>query len=237
MPTPDQTRSPRTARRRAAAERAAAMRREAEAKERRRRLFLIGGFAVVLVVLVGALALGIREAGDDGTDAGTAMSEVSGVGAAADPPWPLPADVNARVQAAGLDTGPMGTADHYHVHLDLFVDGEEMPVPADLGVDPATGAMSAVHTHTPDGLVHVEADAVGQPFTLGQLFTQWDVRLSEDQLGALTATADQPLKVYVNGEEQAGDPALLRLADQQQISIVYGDQDIDVPDSYDFSGV
>lgn len=47
---------------------------------------------------------------------------------------------------------------------------------------------------------------MGQPFTLGQLFTQWDVRLSEDQLGSLTATADQPLKVYVNGEGYAGAP-------------------------------
>lgn len=215
-------------------EHAAALRREAEARERRRRLLIGGGAAAAFAATLAAVAVGIRGAGDDGSRAGTA---VSGVGAAAAPPWPLPSDVEARVAAAGLDTGPMGTADHHHVHLDVFVDGAEAPVPADVGVDPATGAMSAVHTHTSDGLVHVEADTAGQAFTLGQLFTQWDVRLTEDQVGSLVATSDEPLKIYVNGVERAGDPAQLPLADRQQISLVYGDQDIDVPDTYDFSGV
>ncbi len=59
----------------------------------------------------------------------------------------------------------------------------------------------------------------------------------QDQIGSLVASPDEPLKVYVDGAEQTGDPAQLRLADRQQISIVYGDQGVDVPDSYDFSGI
>lgn len=237
MPPSQSARSTKAARRQAAVERAAALRRQAELKERRRRVQIGFGAAAALVGVVAAVVLGIRGAQNDDRQAGTAANDVSGVGAALDPPWPLPEDVDSRVAAAGLDTGPMGTADHYHVHLDIFVDGVEVTVPADLGVDPATGAMSAVHTHTPDGLVHVEADKVGEAFTLGQLFTQWDVRLSEDQIGSLVASPDEPLKVYVDGAEQTGDPAQLRLADRQQISIVYGDQGVDVPDSYDFSGI
>ncbi len=97
--------------------------------------------------------------------------------------------------------------------------------------------MSAVHTHTRDGIVHVEADEEGQTFTLGQLFTEWDVRLTADQVGSLMAEDGSELKVYVNGTEQPGEPAMLRLADEQQVTLVYGDHQVDIPDSYDFSGV
>lgn len=34
-------------------------------------------------------------------------------------------------------SGPMGTADHYHAQLDVFVDGKPTPVPADIGVSAA----------------------------------------------------------------------------------------------------
>jgi len=67
------------------------------------------------------------------------------------PPWPTPNNVASRVTAAGLDLGPMGTAEHYHPHLRIVIDGAEIPVAANIGVDPITGAMSALHTHEPDG--------------------------------------------------------------------------------------
>ena len=130
----------------------------------------------------------------------------------------------------------MGMAEHYHAHLDIIVNGEAVPVPANLGIDPATGGMAALHTHTADGLVHVEADTQDEAFTLGQLFTAWDVKLTAEQIGSMTTTDGNELKVYVNGEEQSGNPAMLRLADQQQITIVFGDQQVDIPDTYDFNG-
>lgn len=56
----------------------------------------------------------------------------------------------------------MGTADHYHPHLRIIINGNEVPVPANIGVDPATGAMSALHTHETDGTIHIEADTVAR---------------------------------------------------------------------------
>lgn len=91
------------------------------------------------------------------------------------PPWPAPGDVPARVAAAGLDLGPMGTAEHYHPTLAITIHGQPVPVPPNIGVDPDTGAMSAVHTHEGDGTIHIEAHTVGEKFTLGQLFIQWGV--------------------------------------------------------------
>jgi hypothetical protein len=129
--------------------------------------------------------------------------------------WAVPADQRQRAESAGLDMGPMGTAEHYHPQLAITVNGRPVQVPANIGVDPTTGAMSAVHTHTADGEIHIEADTTGEVFTLGQLFTQWGVSLGASQLGNL----DGELEVTVNGSPAGGDPANLRLAPEQVIEL------------------
>lgn len=132
------------------------------------------------------------------------------------PPWPAPTeDVEQLVSRAGLDLGPMGTAEHYHPKLRIVVDGEQIPVPPNIGVDPNTGAMSAVHTHEGDGTVHVEATRDGETFTLGQLFAQWNVLLEDGRIGGIAG--DDKLSMTVNGRPVAGDPADLRLRPDQQI--------------------
>ena len=133
------------------------------------------------------------------------------------PPWPAPADVPARVAAAGLDLGPMGTAEHYHPRLRVVVKGREVPVPPNIGVDPTTGAMSALHTHEPDGTIHIEADRAGEVFTLGQLFVEWGVKLTATQIGGVRAADGQQVALTSNGAAVAGDPAQLRLGPDQQI--------------------
>ena len=111
----------------------------------------------------------------------------------------------------------MGTVEHYHPSLRIVIDGNQVPVPANIGVDPATGAMSAVHTHEGDGTIHIEADSVGEQFTLGQLFTQWGVALSSQQIGGVQADADSEVEVTSNGVKFAGDPADLVLEPDQEI--------------------
>ena len=135
------------------------------------------------------------------------------------PPWPAPTDVPDRVAAAGLDLGPMGTAEHYHPHLSITIDGSPVPVPPNIGVDPNTGAMSAVHTHEGDGTIHIEAHTVGEKFTLGQLFTQWGVTLTTTQIGGVHAAAGEKVEVTTDGTPVPGDPADLRLEPDQQIQL------------------
>jgi hypothetical protein len=190
---------------------------------------------VGLLLVAGAAFSAVRGGNDTNTPSGD-LTSASGLGAEQAPPWPAPTNVRERAAMAGLPLGAMGQAEHYHVHLDVLVDGKSVPVPSDIGVDGATGAMSYLHTHTPDGIVHIEAGTKGQPFTLGQLFTQWNVRLSATQLGALKATDGNSLAVYSNGTKVPGNPAELPLKPQQQISLVFGptDQKVDIPSSYDF---
>ena len=133
------------------------------------------------------------------------------------PPWPAPTNVAARVAAAGLDLGPMGMAEHYHPHLRVIINGEEVPVPANIGVDSATGAMSALHTHETDGTIHIEADRTGEIFTLGQLFVQWGVKLTPTQIGGAQAKDGQKVLVTSNSAPVSGDPMKLRFEPEQKI--------------------
>ena len=133
------------------------------------------------------------------------------------PPWPAPDDVASRVTGAGLDLGPMGTAEHYHPRLRIVIDGAEIPVAANIGVDPTTGAMSALHTHEPDGTIHIEADRAGEVFTLGQLFTPWGVKLTATQIGGVRADSGRELVLTSNGTPVPGNPADLRLQPDQKL--------------------
>lgn len=116
----------------------------------------------------------------------------------------------------------MGMAEHYHPQLRIVVNGQRVAVAGGIGVDPATGAMSAVHTHDGDGTIHVEAATVGQTFTLGQLFVQWGVKLTATEIGGVEAEPGQKTVVAVNGAAVAGDPADLRLRPGQSIVVSLG---------------
>lgn len=223
--------------RRAAAQMAA----EARQDERRRTrgwkiLGVIVGVAVAAALTL-AVATAQRAQKAPATAAG--LAKFSGVGAVAPPPWSPPEDSKTRVAQAGLRLGQMGTAEHYHAHLNLVVDGRPVQVPPGIGIDPSTGEMSALHTHTPDGVLHIEAGTKGQPFTLGQLFTEWNVKLTADQVGSLNVTKHKQLVLYVNGKRRTEDPALLRLEPDQQIALAYGTPkaNADLPTSFDFSAV
>ena len=173
--------------------------------------------------LIGALLLGLLLGcgSDPGNDDTTGQGDNSGGSVDLDgtstPPWPAPTDVPARVASAGLDLGPMGTAEHYHPKLRIIIGDKDVPIPANIGVDPTTGAMSAVHTHETDGTIHIEADTVGETFTLGQLFTQWGVTLTPTQIGGVTAKDGQQVDVTSNEMPVTGDPKDLRLEPDQVI--------------------
>lgn len=179
----------------------------------------IAAIPVLIAVLVGGLvACGSDPASDvdsgQGRRASSGSTELDGTSM---PPWPAPSDVPARVADAGLDLGAMGMAEHYHPQLRIIVNGTDVSVPANIGVDPATGAMSAVHTHEGNGTIHIEAGTAGEKFTLGQVFTQWGVKLTRTQIGGAKGKPGQKVTVTSNGVPVAGDPMDLRLEPDQKI--------------------
>jgi len=157
-------------------------------------------------------------------------------GAETMPPWPAPADARGAVAAAGLPMlGSEGSAEHIHAHLDVLVDGQPVPVPANLGVDTRRGTMSPLHTHDGSGVIHVESP-VKRQFSLGEVFTVWQVSLSSDNVGALRAADGKVVRVFVNGTPQAGNPAAIMLDPRAEIAVVYGAPrpGETIPSKYDF---
>jgi len=113
-----------------------------------------------------------------------------------------------------------GTAVHIHQHLDLYVDGRKVQVPAGVGIDPAVG-YAPLHTHDPSGVIHVESPTV-RTYTLGDFFAVWGVRLTLSCLGGYCAGGGRHLRVYVDGRPYQGDPTTLALAPHQELVVALG---------------
>lgn len=200
-----------------------------DASHRRRLQIGVAAGAVVIIgaiVAVIALAGGSGGGGGDGNGSGIAVAKNS-VPASAEaglqdspPPWkPDYKQLSDRIDALGLP-GFNETISHTHAWLHIYDDGRKEPVPANIGIDPATGTISPLHTHDTSGIIHMEADQ-DYDFTLGQLMAIWGVEFSAGQIGSLKADGDQKLSVYLNGK-RVDDPVNVIMPEQGNIVIGYG---------------
>ncbi len=142
-----------------------------------------------LLLLVAACGSPTANLSDSEKKAGTAASPASG-----GLPWNAPADPLVATVAAGLQLETHETLTHHvHAHLDVFVNGQPVVVPAGIGIDtanpgvnkgrspdgsPAWGGIhecaqpciSPLHTHDDTGVLHTES-ASAVPNRLGEFFT------------------------------------------------------------------
>src|SRR2546429_6945096 len=83
-------------------------------------------------------------------------------------PWPAERFLlGYRLIELGLPAlSAEGQVLHTHQHLDVYVHGTHVPVPAGIGFDAQLRFISPLHTHDASGVVHVESPTV-RPFTLG----------------------------------------------------------------------
>lgn len=180
----------------------------------------------------------------DGPELGPASSPIASLPGAlkTGPPWPPNngSTLQLRLRALGLE--PLteeGQVVHIHQHLDLFVGGRQVTVPANIGIDADGGFISDLHTHDSSGIMHVESPTQ-RDFTLGQFFAVWGLPLSADCIGSLCERGSRQLRVWVNGTEVAGDLTRVKLAEHQEIAIAHGtaaQMPDPVPDSFDFGAV
>ena len=66
---------------------------------------------------------------------------------------------------------------HDHAHLAVFVNGAQRTVPAFIGIKPDGSCLYWLHSHTPDGVIHMESPEQ-RSFTLGNYFDIWGQPLS-----------------------------------------------------------
>jgi hypothetical protein len=167
-------------------------------------------------------------------------------------PWAAPDNPMALTCEAGLIPEKAEFLQyHVHAHLDVFVNGRPVVVPAGIGIDLDNAAVrsdkgpngvvigtgltqecdqpciSPLHTHDLSGLLHTETKTPS-PNRLGQFFTEWAVRLTGDCVGGY-CKPDVPIKIYVDGTVEAGDPTRIELSDMREIAIVIGTPPATIP--------
>jgi hypothetical protein len=204
--------------------------------------------AVIIVGVLGATAVGAVAA----TAVKPAPKPAQGAA-----PWPAPADALRLTLAAGLRPERRETLTyHVHAHLDVFVNGRRVVVPAGIGInikDPdvkvftdtpdgskayggielcATVCISPLHTHDNTGILHTES-ATAVPNRLGQFFTEWGVRLGRACVGGYCRPTS--IEFFVDGNRYGGDPRAILLTDHKEIAIVIGTPPKKIPKTADFS--
>jgi hypothetical protein len=228
------------------AERLEAERRAAAAARRRRRLTVVAAAVcgVLAVVVVGVVLLSSGPGGGDAkatpVAGGPSVATAGLPGAQTGPaPWANGAAdaLQQRLRALGLPLlEAEGTVLHIHQHLDLFVAGRPVTVPAGIGIDPAQHFISPLHTHDTSGVLHVESPTQAT-FTLGQVFGVWGVPLTRARLGGLRTGGGKQLRAWVDGKPFDGDPGSIVLAAHQELVVAYGtpaQMPEPVPAGYDF---
>ena len=195
----------------------------------RGRLLLYGGIAAAVVVAV-VLAVALTGRGSSSAAPRTIPWSQLGTLQNGPPPWNNGVgQLSNRLAPIGLNQlGAEGTVLHIHQHLDLYVQGKKVTLPALIGIYD-NSYITELHVHDNSGVIHVESP-VQQTFTLGQLFAEWGVKLTANCVGTFCGH----VKWWVNGKRQTGDPASLILRAHQEIVIAAGPPPLVVPKSYTF---
>lgn len=114
-------------------------------------------------------------------------------------------------------TTDMATEFHIHPILAIYINGEQQVIPANIGIRP--GCMTALHTHTSDGILHVESPE-RRDFTLADFFAVWEQPFTREEILGYQVDPEHRIRMTVNGEtvETYGETVL---HDHDQIAIYY----------------
>jgi hypothetical protein len=226
----------------------------AEAQAAKRRRLQLGGGAIVLTIVAAVVVVAVVSSGgkSGGSDAGppARLSTTSTanlgklqpvvsegpLGAEGIPVPKGPALAPAASTATGqsVDGIHCNAGEqlifHIHAHIAVFVNGTPRQVPADVGIPPGAGCLYWLHTHAPDGIMHIESPE-HRTFTLGNFFDIWRQPLGPDQVGP----ARGHITAFYNGALYRGDPRNIPLNHYAQIQLDVGTPLI-APEKIGFAG-
>src|SRR5438132_2299450 len=126
------------------------------------------------------------------------------------PALSLPSDPSLFVPVS--ETGPL--AMHIHAEVQIFLDGQPLVIPANVGVFGL--AAYPLHTHDSSGLVHIESPVV-RDYSLQDLFAIWNTTAEGHAVLAMLDAAPY-LTVTDDGVVSTGLP-LVTLHDHDRIVI------------------
>jgi hypothetical protein len=167
---------------------------------------------------------------------GTAQSRADQIGYEGVPvesgPAVAPASTTSQARSAqGIQCAPTEQlVYHIHAHLQVYIDGRPRALPGGIGMIGAVGQQTPygavygatvcyywLHTHTADGVIHIESplEAV---YTLGNFFAVWNQPLSSHQV----AGARGQVSAFVNGKRWTKAPTAIPLLPHAAIQLDVG---------------
>lgn len=164
-----------------------------------------GAILVAAVAIIAAIVLtrGDSSSGGGGTGGTPAVIADRNSTAKFDPvsqgTWqPNYDNLQQAIAAMGLPASSetMQYLTHFHVHITLYVDGRATPIPSQIGIDPATQTLAAIHTHDDSGIIHMEAGTKGFAPPLQDVFDVWGVRFDAKCIGGYCGGVE----MWVNGK-------------------------------------
>jgi len=109
-------------------------------------------------------------------------------------------------------------AEHIHVHLKIVINGEQVKIPANVGV--TSSCTLPVHTHDDTGEIHIESPFV-YPFNLKDFFLVWGQPFNNTQIMQYKVDSTHLLKMTVNGQQNTEFENYV-FHDGDEIVITYG---------------
>jgi len=115
---------------------------------------------------------------------------------------------------------------HHHVHLSMFVNGEQIALPRGTGMKNPNhnnfiyhaDCFYFLHTHDETGIIHIEPPD-GTTFGLKQYFDIWGEPLSTNGFAGYAGA----VAVYIDGTLQPGmDPTTVTFSPFEEITLVIG---------------
>lgn len=169
---------------------------------RKRRFLWIGGIAAIVAVVIVAIIM-------------NNMLNNKSVLASDNPAYPVINDIACQSSEQ--------LAYHVHAHLSIYMNGQPVSLPAKIGIASDNSCIYWLHTHSTDGIVHIESPNT-HTYSLGTFFRMWEDHFS--QLGypaELDSTAGWT--VYVNGKPYTGDFHNIQLKAHELITLAYNSPD------------
>jgi hypothetical protein len=137
---------------------------------------------------------------------------------------------------AGFPFPPNGNqdlAEHYHALLYIYVNGQQVNLPANIGDGDTGPCQQPLHVHANEpstSMIHIESP-ITRDYTLGEFFKVWaatpdiggptPVVFNQNQIFSNAVGNGYELRIYVNGQQSTAYDSLV-LQNHMTIVVVYG---------------
>ena len=198
-------------------------RQQAEQATRKNRRIIIGIISALVVVALGVSVYLFVLYNNTGTGTGSVTNTI----ASDNPAYPA------------IDGIPCQNSEqlnyHVHAHLTIYVNGQNFPLPTNLGIASDQSCFYWLHTHDSSGVIHIEAPSE-RTFTLNTFFQEWSARFPQMTYPTeLDSTAGWV--VYVDGKPYTGDFHSITLVAHKLITLAYNSPGIKPDTTYAWQGL